>query len=163
MTKYVLKYEDGYHTISGTRTNDIFEAQWFDSAGYIRTQIEQDNGEVVKINVIVTVSPPTKAETKPITPREVLALKNTQTPPEIFEAFNELIAKNWNGHSSVFTLKEVTRLAAKKLGVKVEKVCDENYFDVEDHYRKSGWEVEYDQPGYNESYQATFTFKKKRG
>ncbi len=39
-------------------------------------------------------------------------------------------------------------------------VCDNHWLDVEDVYREAGWVVEYDKPGYCESYEATFTFKK---
>ena len=32
-------------------------------------------------------------------------------------------------------------------------------FDVEDIYEKAGWDVTYDTPGYNETYEPKFTFK----
>ena len=36
------------------------------------------------------------------------------------------------------------------------------WLDVEGIYRKAGWDVEYDSPGYCEDYPATFKFRKKK-
>ena len=55
---------------------------------------------------------------QPIKPSEVVAQKKDQTPDEVFEAFNELIAQNWNGNRSVFRLSEVTKLIEEKLEAK---------------------------------------------
>ena len=38
-------------------------------------------------------------------------------------------------------------------------IFDLGYLDIEDLYTK--WNVEYDKPGYNESYQAYFIFSRK--
>jgi hypothetical protein len=38
---------------------------------------------------------------------------------------------------------------------------NKHWFDIEDIYRKAGWAVEFDKPGYNESYESFFVFKKK--
>lgn len=38
-------------------------------------------------------------------------------------------------------------------------MLDREHLDVEDVYRAAGWEVTYDKPGYNETYDATFTFR----
>ena len=43
-----------------------------------------------------------------------------------------------------------------------DKICEEGWLDVEDVYRKAGWEVIYDAPGYNESfYEPSFEFRIK--
>jgi hypothetical protein len=98
--------------------------------------------------------------TKPITPQEVTLLKASSIPDAIFEAFNELIAENFNGHSSSFTEKKVvTRIVQK--GISSKTAYDNNWLDVEPLYRKAGWKVEYDKPGFNESYEATFSFSRK--
>lgn len=95
---------------------------------------------------------------KPIKPSEVIDKKQELIPDEVIEAFNEMIAANWNGTSSTVSQTEVYALIKKKLG----KDFPMNYLDVEDIYRKAGWKVNYDKPGYNESYGATFEFSKKR-
>ncbi len=41
------------------------------------------------------------------------------------------------------------------------EIYERHLLDVEPSYRAEGWEVEYDKPGYNETYEATFTFRKK--
>ncbi len=96
---------------------------------------------------------------KPITPAEVVKLKVTLIPDEVINAFNELIAENFSGGSSSFTEKKVVARIVKK-GISSAEAYANHWLDVEDIYRKSGWKVDYDKPGYNESYDATFTFKK---
>jgi len=100
----------------------------------------------------------------PISPDEVSAVKSLSFPDEVIEVFNALIAENWTGSSArVLQSEAVSRIAAS-LGISRQACFDLNYLDVEDLYRDQGWEVDYDKPGYNESYPATFSFaKRKRG
>lgn len=94
---------------------------------------------------------------KPITPAAVVVLKTCLFPDEVLEAFNELIAENFSGGISSFTQKKVVARMVKK-GISSTQAYANHWLDVEDIYRKSGWKVEYDKPGFNESYEATFTF-----
>lgn len=98
--------------------------------------------------------------TKPITPKEVVSLKKTLIPDAVIESFNELIAENFsNGSSGFLTKKVVARMVSK--GLKEKEIYDNGWLDVEDLYRKAGWEVSYDNPAYNEDYDASFSFSKK--
>lgn len=103
----------------------------------------------------------------PIKPKEVQGKKTSKIPEPVFEAFNELIVQEWNGHSSNFTLREVADLAVKKLKdtgeyeeMSRQYLYDHGWLDVEPAYRKAGWKVDFDKPGYNETYDANFTFSK---
>ncbi len=99
---------------------------------------------------------------KPITPSQVVKAKKDSLPDGVIEAFNELIAEKFDGRESSITLNEAIARVAKKTGFTRDKVCDNGWMDVESIYRKAGWKVEYDQPGYCESGTATYTFSKKR-
>lgn len=103
---------------------------------------------------------------KSITPDEVVEKKQEQLPDFVVEAFNEMIAKNWNGRSASFKQDDVVNLICQKMGYEeyraaVNKIYAEHWLDVEDVYRSAGWVVKYDKPAYNESYPATFEFSKK--
>mgnify|MGYP001258179063 CR=1 FL=1 len=103
---------------------------------------------------------------KPISPKEIIERKQDSIPDEIFQAVNEMITKNWNGHSSTFRQSDLVDhyfsiVGGGELNSDREKIYENHWLDFEDIYRKAGWSVEYDRPGYNESYPATFTFKKK--
>lgn len=101
--------------------------------------------------------------TKPIKPDDVEKLKTSTIPAEVFAAFNEAIAKHWNGSSSTFTQDSVMAgVLGRMPNTHRHDVFANNWLDVEDSYRAEGWHVEYDKPGYNESYAATFTFKRGR-
>ncbi len=99
---------------------------------------------------------------KPITPKEAVGLKKELLPDEVLEAFNELIAENIRDGEATFKATDVAARIKKKLQVKsIDAVFDKGHMDVEDIYRKAGWKVEYDRPGYCESYAATYTFTSK--
>lgn len=99
---------------------------------------------------------------KPITPDEAMAAKAVSIPAEVYEAFNECIVENLRGGTANFRLDTVAKLAAQKLGTSTQILFDRRWCDVEPAYRAAGWDVEYDSPGYNESYPATFTFTRRR-
>lgn len=99
-----------------------------------------------------------KIGSKPITPDEVVGVKKVIIPKKVFEAFNTLIAGNFSGSSAVVGQDEVVTLMVAN-GLSEGDIYDKGWLDVEDVYKSAGWIVEYDKPGYNEDYPATFTFK----
>lgn len=99
---------------------------------------------------------------RPIRPSEVDTLQSGAiVPPEVFDAFNALITQNCRNGVATFTQEAVIEAILQRLPtVKRGDVFDRHYLDVERAYARKGWEVEYDRPGYNETYPATFTFKR---
>jgi hypothetical protein len=101
---------------------------------------------------------------KPVTPKEAVDRAREDIPNEVVEAFNELIAKDIDTLSGEATVMqdEVLELIRRKLKFKNdEKIFGNKWLDVEPLFRKAGWTVVYDKPGYNESGRAYYTFKKK--
>lgn len=97
------------------------------------------------------------ANVRPLSPKEVVEKKINSIPDAVFEVFNELIAKDFNGAYAIVKQKEVVKRLVEK-GLKEKEIYENHWLDVEDVYRKAGWKVEYDKPGYNESYDAYFEF-----
>lgn len=98
--------------------------------------------------------------TKPISPNEVGGVQRDNIPAEVFEAVNKLIAKKWTGSSATVKQEEILD-ALGEFGIWRDHAFDRGYLNFEEAYREQGWEVEYDKPGYNESYGAFFVFKAK--
>jgi len=101
----------------------------------------------------------------PIKPQDVIKAKAATIPDEVFDAFNELIASKWDGRSAHVTQDEAAKLSLTKLKsagkhVSRNKLFDNGWLDVEDAYSEAGWNVTYDKPAYNESYEAYFVFSK---
>lgn len=90
---------------------------------------------------------------KPITPDEVYPFNPL---PEVFEVFNYLIKRNFDGISSVIRFTDVTLLVCSKLNLPLSKVCEKRLLEVESYYREVGWEVEFD------CYVGTFVFSRKK-
>lgn len=102
-----------------------------------------------------------KEKMEPIRPEEVVARQGEQIPPEVIKAFNDLIVKNFIGGKAVISQKEVLDLLQVR-GFDIGDISTKRFLDVEEIFRKAGWKVEYDKPGYNESYEASFTFTKPK-
>lgn len=94
---------------------------------------------------------------QPITPNAARILHHV--PDHVLEAVNRLLAERINGNSPItITLTEVKE-AIKNTG---PGTLNQSWLNFEGHYEANGWDVEYDQPGYNESYSANYTFTPKK-
>ena len=103
------------------------------------------------------------ATVQPIAPQDVVDKKLENIPNAVIESFNELIAKKFNGSQSTIKQDEIVKHILSKDGsINRQDIFDNHWLDVEEMYRKIGWDVEFDKPGYNESYEAFFVFKKKK-
>jgi len=103
---------------------------------------------------------------KPIRPDSLIKLIEDRIPDEVIQAFNALIAKEWDGQEAIIAQDEVVREIRSNFRksdkpMSSEMIFDLNYLNIEDLYRKEGWKVVYDKPGYNEDYEAKFTFTPK--
>ncbi len=99
---------------------------------------------------------------KPIGPDDVVAAKTEALPAAVFDAWNALIAAAWTGSYAKVMQEDAAKALVKATGLTRSEVFDSHYLDIEESYRAAGWTVEYDKPGYNESYAASFTFKRAR-
>lgn len=98
----------------------------------------------------------------PIRPKDVAARKTASIPEEVFVVFNNLIVENWTGSSATIMQADAALAIASALEISVSDVYNRKLLDVEDAFKKAGWNVKYDKPGYNEEYSAYFVFSKKR-
>ena len=104
---------------------------------------------------------------KLITPSEVDDVKTAKIPDAVFEAFNEMIAENWDGSQSIVKQPAVMLRVLEKLKqdfpeITRQDVFDKKWLDVEHFFRKAGWKVEYDKGAYYDTYDPYFTFEKGR-
>lgn len=99
-----------------------------------------------------------------LTPDFLMKKKLENIPDAIINATTELIVAGISLSGSV-TIKEkdIIKLACKKDdNLTSTKIYDNNWLDIEPIFRLAGWEVSYDKPAYCETYDATFTFSKKK-
>lgn len=103
----------------------------------------------------------------PISPAEAEKAHRGTIPDSIINAFNKLIVKHY---------KPISKEAVVKQDEVLDMVCGDpdsgklkradvfsnHWLDVEDIYREQGWNVEYDKPTYNETYDAYFVFSVKK-
>jgi hypothetical protein len=96
----------------------------------------------------------------PITPDQVVKRLHDSIPEVIFSAINELILENWNGRIAYITQDAIVDRVCTLIDIDKSKF-DLRWLDFEAHYRKSGWNVIYNSPGYNETFSAHVKFTKK--
>lgn len=98
----------------------------------------------------------------PVKPDEVVEIQKRDIPDYVIKVINDLIAQKWDGHSAVITQRVIVEkiLQAEPFLVRSE-IFDNGWLNIETLYREAGWKVEYDKPGYNETYEAYFTFTKR--
>lgn len=100
-----------------------------------------------------------KNKVKPISPKEVTHM----IPDFIFEAVNKLINEKWNGESATILQDEIMEIVSSDdeddERPSRQTVFKNHWLDIEEHYRKVGWKVEYDKPAYDENYDAFFRFE----
>ncbi len=101
-----------------------------------------------------------RRQPRPLTPAEVSRKKKEIFPKAVFDSFNELIAKSFSDGEAYVGQDEVVRLMVRK-GLNRQRIFSEGWLNIEGVYEDAGWKVDYDKPGFNEDYEASFTFTKK--
>ena len=101
---------------------------------------------------------------KPFTPDFILQNKDKFIPQEMIKAVNMLLSEKYNGNSATLKQDEIIKKFLEISGAKYSKdeIFEKNYLDFEEIFRKAGWSVIYDKPGYSENYDEFFEFKKKK-
>lgn len=101
---------------------------------------------------------------KPITPDEIVNNLENIIPSSIILAVNQLLIEKYRGNGEVSIKQEdiIERAISIDESLTSNIIFEKKYMDFEDLYRKSGWSVSYDKPGYNENYDAYFIFNKKK-
>lgn len=96
---------------------------------------------------------------KPISKADVEhALDDREFPDFVIQAFNECIMEARIKNSKNVMQDDVVKRIEKLGNVSRNSIFENHWLDVERHYRKAGWTVYHDQPGFNESYKAYYTF-----
>ncbi len=87
---------------------------------------------------------------RPMTPEEAGAYSVEAIPSIVFDTINEMIAEKMTRGNVTLMISDVrNRLRGK--GVALENLSLATVFDG---YKRNGWKVYYDAPGYNETYEA---------
>lgn len=103
--------------------------------------------------------------TKPISPDDAKEQAVSLIPGYVFEAFNSLILERAGHQSILITQDEVIErilMLCTDRTVTRHTLFKQGWLDVETAYEREGWNVEYDKPSYGDSYEAHFTFARKR-
>ena len=106
---------------------------------------------------------------KPLSPREAKDKFDENHAPEVIQAINELLVERYSGRITIKQDEIIEKAHAilkknggtESMSVYRKRLFEKHKLDIEDVYRKAGWSVVYDKPGYNEGYSAFFEFSTK--
>lgn len=102
---------------------------------------------------------------KIFTPEDAVRAKVKNIPEYVFQAFNELLAEEYNRDCieipQDWAVNRILMLSSDEV-LTSRDIFDNKWLDVEDIYEANGWSVEYDKPGFNESYKPVFRFRPKK-
>lgn len=96
----------------------------------------------------------------PISPQDIDNTKNI--PEEVFEVVNALLEKNFSRGRAVIFEADIVSTLVTRYNYSRDQIYGNHWLDFEEAYRDNGWEVKYDKPGYNESYEPSFEFIAKK-
>ena len=103
---------------------------------------------------------------RPISPKEARAKHLVTIPEEVIAVINDFLIKGSPNSSTGISIDqneviEHVIILMKEHGKAVERndFFDKHWLDFESLFKKAGWKIEYNKPGYNESYTAFWTFK----
>lgn len=117
---------------------------------------------------------------RPFTPEEAKASKVAAIPKAVIQIFNTFLSTRYTGENGNITITLNEVVAAVLMALKEEgegypestrpywcsasknDLFENRWLDIEPVFEKAGWNVHYDKPGFNESYEATWTFSKKK-
>jgi hypothetical protein len=100
--------------------------------------------------------------TKPLKPTEIAPNLEYIVPEVVVKAVNELLQEKYTGGKNSFTIKQdevVERILNLDPTIEREEIFEKKMLNFEDLYRKNGWSVKFDKPGWDENYKAFFEFK----
>lgn len=99
----------------------------------------------------------------PMHPDDAAKRKADLIPQEVFDTYDALIAQDIShGSATVYLSDLVDALIARGLAASFDDAQKKGYLDVEDVYRRNGWGVRFEKPGYNEGGRQHFVFTDPR-
>lgn len=99
---------------------------------------------------------------KPLSPDEADEAKAAAIPDFVIEAINGILAtgkRNFTQDEAILAIQKAYSIENGRKPPR-DRVFKEGWLDFEPIFRKAGWRVVYDKPGYCEDYAANFTFSK---
>lgn len=98
--------------------------------------------------------------TDPIRPEEAAARKLAVLPDGVIEAFNDLIARSFDGTRAIVYQGDAVEAIMERcpLVLSRQQVFDDRLLDVEPAYRDAGWLVYFEKPAPGETGRAYFAF-----
>lgn len=88
---------------------------------------------------------------KILSPKAAKELNLKSIPDFVFEAFNNLLIKNYDDYCVILHVKDVTEEIIKVCtipgGILEDDIYKNGWLNVEYEYRRNGWDVEYERDG----------------
>ena len=102
---------------------------------------------------------------KVYTPEDVKNKHNEMIPDFVITAFNDLLTENYADKGTVIKQDDaISRILqySKDDELTREIILEKGWLDIEPLYQKNGWEVNYENPAFNDLFEPYFVFKPEK-
>lgn len=96
-----------------------------------------------------------------ITPTAAEQRRQRSIPGVVVLVVNDLIVESLRGGQAVVKQEDILARLEAQSHLKRGEALSKGWLDFEEIYQTAGWDVSYDKPGFNESYEPSFTFTKR--
>lgn len=94
----------------------------------------------------------------PVSPEKLGHVKSP-IPEFLFEVVNSMLSRRLTIYQK--DVVEAILALRPKVAVDAKEIFERHWLDFESAYEREGWDVWYDKPGYNESYDPSWHFSPK--
>jgi hypothetical protein len=100
---------------------------------------------------------------EPIKPKDIMDNLEDIIHPAVIKAVNELLKEQYRGTQVTIKQKDIaTKAVALDSSITEEEIYKKKWMDFEHIFYKAGWEVKYNSPDRDESYDEFFQFSAKK-
>jgi hypothetical protein len=86
---------------------------------------------------------------KPITPSDIIEVKERLFPDFVLETWNKMIARKFSHGQAIIIQEEIVQALMLAGDIKRNVIFEFGYLDIEEIYRNGGWQVYYySSPGF---------------
>lgn len=97
---------------------------------------------------------------KPLPISKITVRKSFEIPELVILTINGMLKDHWDGQQAVLHTKDILKNVSLIFNKPENEVLQSHWLDIEPHYRKAGYNVEYFKPPFGQVGNAFFKFSK---
>ena len=97
---------------------------------------------------------------KPLPISKITVRKSFEIPELLIVIVNSMLKQQWDGQQAILFKNDILKKLTAVFDKSEREILQSHWLDIEPHYRKAGYDVEYYRPPYGQVGKAYFKFSK---